>query len=100
VLSSTEPFTTHAYLITITRRHIFSDVADGFWADDPIQYLVDQGIVSGYSDNSFRPNDNVTRAQFAKMIVTAMQWPVQTPPTPTFSDVPANSWEYGYVETA
>src|SRR5437588_6700528 len=99
-ISDTQPFTTTAYMITITRRHTFVDVNEGDWADDPIQYLVDQGVMTGYADGTFRPNENVTRAQFAKMLVVAMGWPVQTPSTPTFSDVPASDWAYGYIETA
>jgi hypothetical protein len=99
-ISETEPFTTTAYMITITRRHPFADVNEGDWADDPIQYLVDQNVMTGYADGTFRPNENVTRAQFAKMLVVAMGWPIQTPSTPTFSDVPASDWAYGYVETA
>jgi hypothetical protein len=100
VLSSTEPYTTHAFLITITHRRPFTDVSEGHWADDPIQYLVEEGVVSGYADGSFRPNESVTRAQFAKMVVTAMDWTVQTPASPTFSDAPADYWAYGFIETA
>jgi hypothetical protein len=100
VIGGANPFTTTAYLITITRRHSFTDLPQGHWADDPVQYLVDQGVISGYADGSFHPNENVTRAQFAKMLVTAMGWPLQTPPTPSFSDVPADFWAYGYIETA
>ena len=94
------PVTASAYLVTIAHRHAFSDVADDFWADDVLQYLVSQGVVSGYSDGSFRPNDNVTRAQFAKMLVGAMGWDIQTPAAPTFNDVAADSWAYGFIETA
>jgi hypothetical protein len=42
----------------------------------------------------------VTRAQFAKMLVGAMGWQLSTPSTPTFSDVPANSTFFQYIETA
>ena len=99
-VSGTGPFTTTAYMITITHRHPFSDLDEGNWADDPVQYLEDQGIIGGYADGTFRPNENVTRAQFAKMLVGAMGWEIVTPQTPTFSDVPADYWAYGYIETA
>lgn len=99
-LSGTGTFTTTAFMITITRRHPFNDLEEGNWADDPVQYLVDQGVITGYTDGTFRPNDNVTRAQFAKMLVGALGWQVVTPQTPTFSDVPADYWAYGYIETA
>ena len=66
----------------------------------PVQYLVDQNVISGYADGSFRPNENVTRAQFAKMLVLAAGWNVVTPATPSFNDVSSNYWAYGYIETA
>ena len=90
----------HATLITILARHRFTDLEEGHWADDAVQYLVEEGVISGYADGSFRPNANVTRAQFAKMLVTALGWSIVTPATPTFSDVPAASWAYAFVETA
>lgn len=99
-LSDTRQYTTTAYMITITWRHPFNDLEEGNWADDPVQYMVDQGLITGYSDGTFRPNSDVTRAQFAKMLVGAMGWPVVTPQTPSFSDVPADYWAYGYIETA
>ena len=94
------PYTTTAYLITVTRRHPWADLGEDHWADGPVQYLFDKGVINGYQDGSFRPNDTVTRAQFAKMLVGAMQWELVTPATPTFNDVPADSWSYSYVETA
>jgi hypothetical protein len=99
-ISGSTPYTTSAFLITITRRHPWSDLQEGHWADDPVQYLADQGVISGYADGSFRPNENVTRAQFAKMLVLGMGWQVQTPSSPTFSDVASDYWAYGYIETA
>ncbi len=99
-ISGTTPFTTTAYMITLTRRHPFADLAEGNWADDPVQYLVEQGVITGYTDGTFRPNSEVTRAQFAKMLVGAMEWEIVTPQSPTFSDVPADYWAYNYIETA
>ncbi|MGA7732099.1 MAG: S-layer homology domain-containing protein [Chloroflexia bacterium] len=94
------PYTTTAFLITVTRRHHWADVGEDHWADGPVQYLYDKGVISGYGDGSFRPNETVTRAQFAKMLVGAMEWELVMPQTPTFSDVPADSWAYSYIETA
>jgi hypothetical protein len=58
------------------------------------------GIVSGYSDGTFRPGNNVTRGQLCKIIVLARQWTLYMPPTPTFRDVPPGSPFYSHVETA
>jgi hypothetical protein len=100
VTASDNPYTTTAHLITITHRRIWSDLSQNDWADAYVQYLADQNAISGYPDGSFRPNALVTRAQFAKMVVLAMQWSLVTPATPTFSDVPAGFWAYSYIETA
>jgi hypothetical protein len=100
VTATENPYTTTAHLITITHRRPWTDLNEGDWADDYVQYLADQNVLGGYPDGSFRPNAAVTRAQFAKMVVGAMQWPLVTPATPTFSDVPADFWGYSFVETA
>jgi hypothetical protein len=47
----------------------FIDVADGSTFYDYIETLYNNGIITGYADNTFRPDNNVTRAQLAKMIV-------------------------------
>ncbi len=56
--------------------------------------------VHGYDDGTFRPYNGVTRGQFAKIIIVAQGWQLQTPPTPTFSDVPLDNPFYAYIETA
>jgi hypothetical protein len=64
-----------------------------------IEELSDQGIVSGYNDGSFRPDELVTRAQAAKVISKAFQWGLINPAESRFVDVPQDSWMYPYVET-
>jgi len=51
---------------------VFSDIA-GHWAEDVIEHAVSEGIVSGYPDGTFRPNDTVTRAEFAVMLTSALK---------------------------
>lgn len=46
----------------------FSDVAAGTWYTDAVAWANAQGIVTGYSDTAFGPDDNVTREQLAVMI--------------------------------
>jgi len=52
----------------------FTDI-EGLWAADWIEELYQEGIVSGYSDGTYRPNNQVTRAQMAKFIVNAFDLP-------------------------
>jgi hypothetical protein len=78
----------------------FSDVPPGQPFYTFVEVAWGQGIVSGYSDGTFRPYTNVTRAQLAKMIVLGRGLAPTNPATPTFSDVPPGYWAYGFVETA
>ncbi|WP_096199847.1 S-layer homology domain-containing protein [Bacillus sp. FJAT-45350] len=43
----------------------FRDVSTGFWGHTPIQTLLANQITVGYTDGSFRPNSNITRAEFS-----------------------------------
>ena len=49
----------------------FNDIS-GHWAAAAIGQATSAGIVSGYSDGTFRPNQTVTRAEFAVMLVNAL----------------------------
>jgi competence protein ComEC len=46
----------------------FTDVKSSHWAYGAIQILVKNDITGGYPDNTFRPNNNVTRAEFATFL--------------------------------
>ena len=84
----------------------FEDVAQDSWAYSYVEYAADAAIVQGYSDGSYHPDWVVTREQMAAFIARAIASPqgeeglagYQAPTTPTFSDVPGDSWCYRYVE--
>src|SRR5207248_2453457 len=78
----------------------FSDVQPSDYFYQPVRYLYCRGVVSGYGDNTFRPYNTTTRGQLCKIVVLAEGWPIYTPPTPTFSDVPPDSAFYAHIETA
>lgn len=42
--------------------------ANNAWYSDEINYAVSKGFIKGYSDNTFKPNQAITRAEFAQMI--------------------------------
>ncbi|MGI6307778.1 MAG: S-layer homology domain-containing protein [Dethiobacteria bacterium] len=63
---------------------VFNDTA-GHWAKDAIATAAGHGIVNGYSDTTFGPNDNITREQMAVMIVKAAQL-AETTDVPAFND--------------
>ncbi|MEW6624765.1 MAG: S-layer homology domain-containing protein [Bacillota bacterium] len=78
----------------------FSDLATNHWAYENIMEMVEIGILSGYPDGTFKPNNTITRAEFAKIMVLALNLDTASPSVPTFTDVPANHWAYGVVESA
>lgn len=78
----------------------FSDVPGGHPFYQEVETAFNHGIISGYSDGTFRPGNNVTRAQLSKIVVLAKSWPLLNPPTPTFSDVPRDYPFYREIETA
>jgi hypothetical protein len=81
-------------------RQGFSDVTPADYFYTPVQYLTCHGAISGYSDGTFRPGANTTRGQLAKIIVLAENWSLVRPASAHFTDVPATSPFYPYVETA
>jgi hypothetical protein len=78
----------------------FSDVLPTDYFYEPVRTLYCRGVISGYSDSTFRPYSNTTRGQLSKIVVLAFGLPLYTPPQPTFSDVPPTHTFYQYVETA
>ncbi|ASA24858.1 S-layer homology domain-containing protein [Paenibacillus donghaensis] len=74
----------------------FKDITDSY-AQKEIQSLVEAGIISGYEDNTFKPNKAMTRAELAKIIVLSLGLKESGNTTASFKDVAADSWYRGYV---
>src|SRR5439155_12411207 len=77
-------------------------------ATDPFYTVIEtayhQGIISGYSCGpnclEYRPGNNITRAQLAKIVVLAAGWALQNPSSATFTDVPVGTPFFQVIETA
>jgi hypothetical protein len=69
----------------------FSDVNASYWARPFIEALADEGIIAGFPDGSFGPDQPVTRAQFAAIVRQAFDQPEERSAI-NFGDVPANYW--------
>jgi hypothetical protein len=65
-----------------------------------IEAAYHHGVISGYSDGTFRWGNNVTRGQLSKITVIAEGWPIDPRGAPHFTDVAPGSPFYDYVETA
>lgn len=44
----------------------------GHWAEKVIKQWQDKGLISGYEDGTFKPNNNITRAEFVLILNNAM----------------------------
>jgi HSP20 family molecular chaperone IbpA len=82
---------------TINQNIVFVDVSN-HWANDAIYDMAKKGIISGYSDSSFKPENSITREEFAKLIATTFSLNLGYKDAPTFSDVQTDRWSYSYIE--
>jgi len=65
-----------------------------------IVFITCRGIVNGYVEGLYRPNNNTIRGQFAKIVVRGFGIPSYTPSSPTFNDVPTAYTFYPFIEAA
>jgi hypothetical protein len=72
----------------------FSDL-QGYWGEPYVSTLADRTIIGGFPDGSFRPNNNITRAQFAAIAAKALNLPTSS--SRNFVDVPAKYWASGAI---
>lgn len=76
---------------------LFADVL-GHWAENEIKSMIEKGIINGYDDGSFRPDGNIKRSEFVKIICEA--YGLNSTSDSEFSDVPSNAWYRAYVSSA
>lgn len=50
----------------------FTDVPEGYWAKSSIERASALGFVNGYTDGSFKPNRNITRAEYVTMLARGL----------------------------
>jgi hypothetical protein len=77
----------------------FNDI-NGHWAETTINKLADKGIVTGFGDNSFKPNGTVTRAQYLKMIMNAVGIEEVECSDKMILDANKTDWYSGYLNSA
>lgn len=83
----------------IADNTVFTDSGKLEWATEAIEYLGKNKIIDGYGDGTFRPEANVTREEFAAMIVRAFA-EIDEDATADFADADENEWYYGALATA
>lgn len=68
------------------------------WTGGQIPYLVDKGVLNGYPDNTFKPDNQVKRAEFIKMLDETFG--LTATKAISFSDIDADDWYNVYFQKA
>lgn len=77
----------------------FTDMESSSWASAAVEYLYKAGIVNGKTTVTFAPADNITRAEFVKMITEALKIGEGTAEA-VFADVAEDAWYAPYIKRA
>jgi hypothetical protein len=79
----------------------FKDISDKHWANEAIAVMAATGMMEGYENNTFRPNEKLTRAQAVKVLNRLFKRePLNGATTQTFKDVLVTHWAYKEIEEA
>ena len=76
---------------------VFSDVPSDAWYAEAVSVLSGIGVIHGYQDGTFRPDNLITRAEFAAI---ATRFAVATGGKAAFTDVPSGYWAEANIATA
>ncbi|MDR1136551.1 MAG: glycoside hydrolase family 3 C-terminal domain-containing protein [Clostridiales Family XIII bacterium] len=103
--SSTQPpATTQPPAGTVTPAGPFAAYSDGAavadWAQEYFARLISTGVISGRTDGSLDPKGDVTRAEFTKMVVSALHITLAGTPKVFSGDVNAGDWYKEFVDIA
>lgn len=79
-------------------KDTFRDVSPKAWYYKEVETLYNIGIIDGYKDGTFKPNEPVTRGEFAKLAVAFAD--LTRTDKVVFSDVQTGHWAYQYVSAA
>jgi chemotaxis protein histidine kinase CheA len=77
-------------------RQLFSDIQN-HWAAEFIEALAVKGIIKGFKDGKFRPDEPLTRAQYAAILSNAFDLP-KAKTIKNFQDVESNFWAYQAIQ--
>lgn len=76
----------------------FSDLADGAWYIPAVTAMSEAGVINGYPDGTFRPDNKITRAEFVTMLMQGRN--VEKYTELPFGDVSSELWSADYIYSA
>ena len=83
----------------VPQAYAFDDLADYSWAQESINSLLAEGVISQSADAKYRPADRITRAEFVKLVVSAL-YDAAEAADGEFADVAKDEWCYNYIAIA
>ncbi|MBR5680891.1 MAG: S-layer homology domain-containing protein [Clostridia bacterium] len=78
----------------------YTDVAPEAWYNNAISTLSNMGILNGYADGSFRPNEPITRAELTKIASSFFGTADVSGKTSGFTDVSSDAWYSSFIAAA
>lgn len=87
----------------VAKKQLYPDVPVEHWAYDGIRYLSAVDAVSGYEDSTFKPNNQITRSEFVKILMVAFEIEIPTigeEDELPFADIAATDWFTPYFVAA
>ena len=85
----------------LTYVNTFTDVKDGAWYSDEVEYVAKRGYMNGMSETEFSPNTNITREQFIMILANYAKANLPNYVGKTgFSDVPEGRWYSNAIQWA
>lgn len=89
----------NSYLADTKAPYQFTDMENVQWAAASVETLTSLGIVNGFEDGTFRPNNNITKAEFVKIVISAFG--LYNPDAAvTLTDNNPEDWYYAYISSA
>ena len=76
----------------------FSDIADGAWYIPAVTAMSEAGVINGYEDGTFKPDNKITRAEFVTMLMQSRN--IEKYTELPFSDVSSELWSADYIYSA
>lgn len=90
-----------AFMTEAVNAFQFPDVPSDHWAAKQMDELSDKGVIVGYPDGTFKPDENVTRAEFASMAIRALGQQHTSVAQPVhFTDITEDYWAYDSIQKA
>ncbi|MGL5830975.1 MAG: S-layer homology domain-containing protein [Candidatus Altimarinota bacterium] len=78
----------------------FTDLDQSAWYIGYLQKAFNNNLISGYMDNTFKPNAPITRAEALKIILLGAQENIINEDNIEFQDIASSAWYYNYISTA